>query len=383
MIDVNATAQGDRAFSLIEVIGALAVAAVLSAGIALVSIRSIDQAVSCQEATNLQNLANALQNSILRTRYIPGTNDWYQVIATELGASTNAVLLTSRNTRRAFLIDPNLQIGASSGVLPYAQGTNGSPPPQSPRLLILSSLAGSAPLPASGIIPANFGTLWNTADGSLPTNTSFSGWQGLPEDLRIQRVDLNSLFVKLQLSNLLSTNQGQYLIDGRGPASVPGGTNGLGAYFIRNTVLTLCTGASSGGGTNAELILSRDMSLFYLQQVWRDVPFVMVASQTNTASANMANMITMAASMFVNSPGNLNALNGVTPPQVLNQMSNFMSAYVPYAAYAASYSATNGGSWPITGTLHDAAKNAQTALYNDMSALANNLTPYQCSPAQQ
>src|SRR5438093_1542324 len=83
----GSSVPGYGGFSLLEVLGALAVAAILISALAAVTIRSIDRAFTSQEAGNLQNFANAFETSILRNRYIPGTNDWYQVIATELGAN--------------------------------------------------------------------------------------------------------------------------------------------------------------------------------------------------------------------------------------------------------------------------------------------------------
>src|SRR5205823_4447363 len=172
---------------------------ILALALAWVSTKSLDTVASNQEGASLQNFAAALQNSILRNRYIPGSSDWYQIIATELGVNTNAVLQTDRRVARAFMIDPNFQIGTNStGALPYSQTTSGSTnQPQWPRFIILSSI--SAALPASATSSTNFTALWNTTDGSLPANSSFSGWNGRSDDLKIQRINLGSLFARLRL----------------------------------------------------------------------------------------------------------------------------------------------------------------------------------------
>src|SRR5215472_10829663 len=78
-------------FSMIEMIGVLVVIALLVVALALVALRSIDQAFSRQEGATLQTFAVALQHSILRTRYIPGPGDWWSVVATEAGVGTNSV----------------------------------------------------------------------------------------------------------------------------------------------------------------------------------------------------------------------------------------------------------------------------------------------------
>ena len=51
-------------FSLIEMIGLLAVVLILALTLAFVSTKSLDTVASNQEAANLQNFASSLQNSI-------------------------------------------------------------------------------------------------------------------------------------------------------------------------------------------------------------------------------------------------------------------------------------------------------------------------------
>src|SRR6267378_1212145 len=127
-----------RAFSLIEVIGVLAVLAIAAAFFFYSTTASLDVIVSKKENATLQSFADSLQNSILRNRYIPGTNDWYSVIATELGASTNTVLtnnLRNPSSPRVFMIDPTLQVGVTNGGLPYYQSNyvGGPIQPVNPR----------------------------------------------------------------------------------------------------------------------------------------------------------------------------------------------------------------------------------------------------------
>jgi type II secretory pathway pseudopilin PulG len=365
-------------FSLIEMMGVIAVGLILVLALAWVTVKSIDQALGNHEGALLQTFAASLQNSILRNGYVPGTADWYQVIATEAGMNTNAVLQTARNTSRVFMVDPNFRIGTNStGVLPYTQTTDGSTnQPQNARVIILSSL--SVALPASGTSSTNFTALWNTTDGYLPTNSSFSGWKGRSDDLKIQRINLGPLFVHLQLANYLSgANQGRYKIAGQGPATVT--TNGLNAYFLENTVLTLLPDTNSvTTNAQAELMLSRDLSFFYVAQVWRDVPYIpdyFTAAQTNAAAANLANMVTIAANMFVSSPNNTNALYGTTPTKALNSMSNFMYYYATYYGPSA---ASNG--WTSPGNAYEpTAKSWQTAVQTNMNNLFQNIVQGGCT----
>jgi type II secretory pathway pseudopilin PulG len=366
-------------FSLIEIIGVLAVLAIGAVAVLSLTTKSIDVNFSKQESANLQGFASALQTSILRNRYIPGTNDWYQIVAAEMGVSTNNVLYNLRNpsSQRAFLVDPNLSIGG--GTLPYTQDrTNGSPQPSNSRVMILSSIAPSAPLPPAGVVSSNFNTLWNTADGALPAS-GFAGWGGTGDDLKIQRINLGPLFINLSLADYSTTNLGQYRIDGAGPCNVPLAT-GVSGYFLQTTLLDLLTDSAAGGTTNARLILDNTASYFYVAGVWRNVPYVPAATgtalgQTNGDAATLAQMISISAGLFGSSPYNSAAAAGVTPPIVVNAMSNFMYNYIPYANWVVN---SNGGTWATSGPYYSAASASQSALYNAM----NNLLNYPPGPSQ-
>src|SRR6266536_5864481 len=135
-----------RAFSLIEMIGVLAVIAILAATLAPSFVRQMDKTAGDQESAALKSFDDALQSSIMRSRYIPSATDWASRVATELGVDTTAVTDSPRRQPRFFLIDPNLNInntgltpgGNGEPALPYTQANGGSPNfPVSPRLLIL------------------------------------------------------------------------------------------------------------------------------------------------------------------------------------------------------------------------------------------------------
>src|SRR6266540_2609307 len=60
----------ERAFSLIELIGVLAVIAILAAALVPALIRQMDKIAGDQESAALKSFSDALQQSIMRTRYI-------------------------------------------------------------------------------------------------------------------------------------------------------------------------------------------------------------------------------------------------------------------------------------------------------------------------
>jgi hypothetical protein len=346
---------------MVEMLGVLTVLAILATIIIAATPRQLDLVAANVESTNLVRYATALQSSIFRTRVIPSSNNLAQAIANEMGMDVKDVNVNSRNMPRAFIYDPSLTIGAASvGGQGYTQTILGggvpalvtgalwvTNPPTNPRLMILSTL-GTAGLPSgvtNGISAADFATLWGWADGSVPTNGPWSGWAGQGEDVKIQRVNLSPLFVHLVLYNYNypSTNRGQYAIDRLATNQIPSNgafpnTNRVDNYFLKGTLLGLFKSTNLNSTLDAEQILNRDTSFAYVQNVWHSS--LNLGAGVGSASARNGNAIWETAALFTGSPYSTTSLNSanvaggpnhVTPPDVVNDIQNFMLAYLNWS----------------------------------------------------
>jgi type II secretory pathway pseudopilin PulG len=368
-----------KAFTLIEVVGILAVLLILATLLIPATVRQIDAAAGNLESANLSKYAAALQRSIQRNRYIPGTNDMALRIASELGMDLPDITINSRANLRLFLVDPGFQIGPGQIAPPFQQtnagcglvGTNGyANPPVKPRLIILSNMgAVNWPSNLTTMNDVDFDTLWNTADGSLPGGGPWGGWQGQTSDVRVQRINLAPLFIHLILYNYASTNRGQYTIDYSSRAEIPNlnplgnPINGVDAYLIKGTVLDLISGISSGAATQAEVVITRDTSFAYVQQTWQSS--INLGSKVDSRAGMIGNALWSTAAAFQASPFNMNTT--IKPPQVVNDMASFMTAYVNWA---------NSGFYPAGGTNVGAylvASNAQAILFSHVTSLASGL----------
>src|SRR6266516_4143191 len=105
--------QTQRAFTLIEMIGTLTVIAILATILVPVLIRQLDKIAGDQESAALKSFGDALQQSIMRNRYIPSDADWASRIAAELGVNVSNVTTNARKKPRFFLIDPAFQVGTN------------------------------------------------------------------------------------------------------------------------------------------------------------------------------------------------------------------------------------------------------------------------------
>jgi type II secretory pathway pseudopilin PulG len=379
--------KNSTAFTLIELIGVLAIIAILAIGFLSTTTRQVDITVAGQERTNLVSYATALQNSILRNKYIPGTNDWASVIATELGVSTTSVTTNARNYNRYYLIDPALQIGTNTaGTLPYSQANNllamttnnyYLAAPTSPRLLLVTTLGNALPSFVSNGIASTtvFSNLWNWNDTSHTPPAGFPAtWDNYADDLQVQRVNLAPLFVHFIAQNYptTTTNLGQFVVDSGRTNTVPNSpSNGANIYVLQTSLFSLLKDSGSGSANQANQIINRDSNFYYIQQVWRGGLSYGTSYTSNTTAAAMASVFEATTAAFRASPYNNHATSNTTPPVVIAAMSNFLGAYISYA---------NAG-FPSTGTLYTAADAAQTTVKSAMANIFSGITSGGCTNA--
>lgn len=316
--DVQRTASGPAAWSLIEMIGVIAIIAVLSLAIAPALMKQITQANKEAETKMLERLADGLQRSILREHYIPGSSDFAQAIARELGLDQASVLYNRAGQQRVYLIHPGMRIGPNgNSSLPFRQGWQGSVEPVNARVMLISSL--SVPLPAgiqSG--PAAsvdaFENIWNTAEGNVPSG--WTGWGGDGALLIIRRINLGLLFVQVALSNN-SPDTGRFAIDSDTVAhQAP-----LRTWYLMNTKLTLY-----GSNASPQEIVRDPVSYVYDNGVWRGKPFT-TRDPRRLSGADLQ----AAYDLFMASPENPNGK--ATKIEVVSAMTNFMILYTNWAAH--------------------------------------------------
>src|SRR5581483_3688835 len=132
------------AFSLMEIVAAVAILAILAAAMLPVLVRQIDYATEGIEQTNLVSIANGFTQGALATRYIPSQANWANFVATNLGWEVSTVQTNNRNNSRVFLIDPQLRIGTNTA-LPYVQSGTGAAGITNVRFMIVSSLSSGLP----------------------------------------------------------------------------------------------------------------------------------------------------------------------------------------------------------------------------------------------
>lgn len=311
------------AFTLIEMIGVLAVIAIVAALTVTAALRHLDRVASEQELARLQALGDALQKSILRNRYIPTYTNWATVIATQTGLAPGAVTSNIRNRPRVFLVDSG---GWLSNNLPYVQTHLGTTNlPANARVMFVSSLGKNLPITTGMPSAADFAALWNAPPDTVPAGGDWAGWTGEPDDVKIHRVNLSPLFVKLVLTSYLSATNGQYAVDSSLTNAVPFFA-GFGGYFLKGSVLKLYRGAP-GSALDSTQILNEDSSFVYEGGAWK-------SSLQGRVTLGVGDVGGVVAA-FLSATPNTNSQSPFTNHQqilVVESMTEYISNYNVWAA---------------------------------------------------
>ena len=317
--------QKSRSFTLIELVGVLAVIAILAAALTPLLIARLKQTARENERKNLDRIAEGLVLYVKESHQIPGPQDWAQAVASMIGWQVDEVLTNRRGLARVFWVDPSFQVGPSTNVtdasqLPYIQGPAGSDKPQNPRILLISSMG--RPLPStvhSGVAPDEqaFQEIWDLPDQSVPSSWN---WNGQGEDLIIHRIHLLPLFHQVTL-NVFGSSQPFYSIDGGALQKIS--TSPWSAWFLEGTLLSLYNQE-----TNCVIkeIIHQNTSFSFVGNDWNGglyfppVPTWMEGEQLQAM-----------VEAFLMAPLNPRTLSDTTPYDVYNAMTNYLLKYEEWA----------------------------------------------------
>ncbi|MGC8743527.1 MAG: type II secretion system protein [Verrucomicrobiia bacterium] len=310
-------------FTLIEMIGVLAVIAIAAMVLLPNMIKRVDTAAADAESQTLKSMTDSLKLYIRRNWSIPNHNNWADALSQQMGWEKGAVLTNGRGIARAYLIDPDFKINGAS--LPYTQTVLGcTNKPSNARLMIVSSLF--TPLPvSSGVMSSSndFNSVWNTPEDSVPS--IWSGWNGAKRGdlLKIQRINLEPMFkyISVNKSTTAAVSFGvgtNYDLTGVDKINLLGPT--FSTYYLEGTILYLYR---TNGMLDMRQVIESDQSFYFANNIWGGQP-AMGAQITGQDFQSCADFFLMA---LLNS----NARNGATPQTVVNALIDYMNAYVAWA----------------------------------------------------
>ena len=199
----NVKLKTERGFSLLEMIGVLAIIAIMAAVVAPSLVKRLQIDRQGAEEKILRNIAAGLTSYVLETRIIPpsgyGSSTWSGNIATQTHMAAKYVHENDQECRRRYWFDPSTDLDGLSGGggVAYDQNTttnisgfssaSTALPPTNPRAMIISDLTAGCTHNINGVADnvANFATVWNQ---SAPPADLAEG-----STLKIQRINLSGL----------------------------------------------------------------------------------------------------------------------------------------------------------------------------------------------
>lgn len=323
--------KGWWAFSLVEMVAVLAVIAMLSTVIVPVMIRVLDQAALTAEQTQMKSMIQGLRQHVLRNRNIPFADTVVDAISTELGTEPGGVLANARGLRRVYLLDPAI---TNALPIPFNQTWVGvtNDLPRLMGVVLVSSIYGDLPTNlVSGYAesPAAFSNVWHAVDGVTPVGWD---WDGDPDDLTVERLNLRDLFVDVTLNydtwTVNFTNRGRFTVDNSSTNALPGYSTVYSTRYLSGTVLGLHSHTGFEDTLQSAEVLRDPASYVYEINTWRSRLFM-------GRSVRLLGGLDLQAThdLFLSAPWNVNAKGNpaVTQQMVVDDMIDYMVMYLDWA----------------------------------------------------
>ncbi|MEE9322266.1 MAG: type II secretion system protein [Granulosicoccus sp.] len=246
-----------QGFSLLEMIAVLAISSILAGSLAPSLIRSLELSHSESEAESLKTMATVLIEYVMSNKRIPSSNpsDWGSALAVVASVSPANLTHNQRNYSRALFFDPLFLTNTESNFSGFTQNLGLLNKPPSPRILIISNLAGNTT--SSLLTSLQFNAIWNQTNdaGFVESKT-----------IKIERVNLAAYFHQVLLSNQ-NSNSAAFSLDLGSVGAVPpisGATDGEEIrHIIKSTQLRLHAAPYPSGPVQTTLLVNSSQSFSY------------------------------------------------------------------------------------------------------------------------
>lgn len=276
------TPQRHAAFSLIEMIGVIAIMAILASVLTPNLARRISRTNGDKEDAALAVLADGLTRHVQTFQTIPGQYSWTTNISLQTGLTVNEVSRvnpTDSSTARVYLIHPSFTPSTTSGggfADPlWSQTSAGASSVTNARILIISVHRNNLTLPVStgkASSAAVFDAIWDwnldQTTKAPPSGWSVS-WTGNGEYLHVQRINLAPLLQRVTFSNAHYPSVYPSVQFGSASATTLNSAAATDAYYLQGTPLKLYKDTGAGGTLDLSQTLLASMNFLYESNRWR------------------------------------------------------------------------------------------------------------------
>jgi prepilin-type N-terminal cleavage/methylation domain-containing protein len=236
-------------FTLIEMIGVMAVIAILASAIAPNVVNMAVRAKADKEVISLNTMAESLRQYIVDNKTIPtNAGEASIAIATNSNLPVSKIQKNERQFLRGYYIDPGFGFSA------YDQNNGLGAAPTSPRIIMVSDMNKNAP--TAPTTAAAFAAVWDQVSPAANLDE-----QANPS-LKLVRLNLRSLFHRVVFNH--ETPLPAYEIEKNTKADFSGAVTER--YILDSTRIDLY----ANGSASAELvqIIKSDLSFTYASGSW-------------------------------------------------------------------------------------------------------------------
>ncbi len=266
-------------FSLIEMIGVLAIIAIVAAVLTPNLTRRISRLNGDKEDATLTVIADGVTRYVRNYQVVPGAASWITNASAQTGLSLNEVryaLPSSATAARVYLIHPSFYPTNASTADPlYTQASGGASSVTNARVIILSTHKSTLTLPVSSGRASSttvFDNIWNwTYDPSTkaPPSGWDSTWTGNGEYLHVQRVNLAGNFNRVTFSNMDFPTVYPSIQVGSTTVSLTS-TSAIDTFFLEGTFVRLFKdNTDADGSLDLGLSITGSANFIYEDSQWR------------------------------------------------------------------------------------------------------------------
>jgi len=274
----NRVSKPPASFSLIEMIGVLAIIVIVASIITPNLTRRISRANGDKEDDTLAILGDGLSRYVKAYQTVPGPNAWTTNIATMTGLPVKQVAYfnSDTNNARVYLIHAAFVPTNAATTDPlWTQTSGGATSVTNARILIISSQKSNLPLPVSSgkaSSTAAFDAIWDwnfDPATKAPPSGWPAAWNGNGEYLHVQRINLAAQFYRVTFSNSQFPSAYPSVQFGSSSNVTLNSTSAIDAYYLQSTYLRLFKDSGSGGGLDLSYGVESAMNFLYESNRWR------------------------------------------------------------------------------------------------------------------
>lgn len=252
-------------FSMIEMIGVLAIIAIIISAIVPNVAKEISRAIADSEDASIKSILKSIEVSVLDRRIIPSTavGGWNNDIALYLSCPANQIVENKGSGTRRLVVRPTNGLGT----LPYDQtarfsatvNPQGTLPVSSPlqaRFMIISNLDGIAPV--TNLTDLQFDAVWDQT-GVIPVGFTEN------EKCRIGRISIASLFNQVTVHCDSINSLPQWSLDNATTPKTLNPNTTFTVYLLTGTRINLFQNGVSSG----TVVVNGPLGIVYNGISWR------------------------------------------------------------------------------------------------------------------